>query len=392
MSSLGDGRIPQQLLRTQLALATDIDELIAYRILSHGEDAGVGTSMRDWLNHPMLTSDDQLAKIIKIEQCTKLSPKLEAGSVAYFRSWPMEARQFQQIIEELRLHGYESSDYTREEVGSEAEKVKEANRETYITGVSAQTVAKSWLNGYSVLALCGQEPPISSINDGAGILSGIRATSSLVRSVLTSMVAMETGVCDASITSLANLFSFNQLFNWPQLAPKHKQRSGDLFDSWLETIRPLIVASLGQHVYAWVCQPSRRQTLPKSLLNEVGIPHLAQILNSTYDAIIIPHLHPGSFARNLSISSLDQVFWYPWVATWVYMDTAIRLLMSHDISYTSRQALHIELHIQVEATLKNAGYFESLQVAKAEFAYTKKRQRLGQPQQKGMHSLHSVSQ
>lgn len=54
------------------------------------------------------------------------------------------------------------------------------------------------------------------------------------------------------------------------------------------------------------------------------------------------------------------------------MDTAIRLLMSHDISYTSRQALYIELHIQVEATLKNAGYFESLQVAKAEFAYTKK--------------------
>ncbi|KAH7493033.1 hypothetical protein FOMA001_g556 [Fusarium oxysporum f. sp. matthiolae] len=437
MSSLGDGRIPQQLLRTQLGLATDIDELIVYRILSYGEDDGVGTAMRDWLNHPMLTSDDQLAKIIKIEQCTKLSPKLEAGSVAYFRSWPMEARQFQQIIEELRLHGYENSvqvwifflrcsdpttritvryvgstsaprnpfkrvqknaerpqsllgmflyilhkrypeiaalhkDYTRKEVWSEADKVKEANRETYITGVSAQAVAKSWLNGYSVLALCGQEPPISSINDGAGILSGIRATSSLVRSVLTLMVAMETGVCDASITSLANLFSFNQLFNWPQLAPKHKQRSRDLFDSWLETIRPLIVASLGQHVYAWVCQPSRRQTPPQSLLNEVGIPRLAQIPNSSYDAIIIPHLHPGSFARNPSISSQDQVFWYPWVATWVYMDTAIRLLMSHDISYTSRQALCIELHIQAEATLKNAGYFESLQVAKAEFAYTKK--------------------
>ncbi|TXC04364.1 hypothetical protein FocTR4_00001708 [Fusarium oxysporum f. sp. cubense] len=183
---------------------------------------------------------------------------------------------------------------------------------------------------------------------------------------------METGVCDASITSLANLFSFNQLFNWPQLAPKHKQRSRDLFDSWLETIRPLIVASLGQHVYAWVCRPSRRQTPPKSLLNEVGIPRLAQIPNSSYDAIIIPHLHPGSFARNPSMSSQDQVFWYPWVATWVYMDTAIRLLMSHDISYTSRQALCIELHIQAEATLKNAGYFESLQVAKAEFAYTKK--------------------
>ncbi|KAH7218188.1 hypothetical protein DER44DRAFT_804489 [Fusarium oxysporum] len=473
-------------------------------ILSYGEDDGVGTAMRDWLNHPMLTSDDQLAKIITIEQCTKLSPKLEAGSVAYFRSWPMEARQFQQITEELRLHGYENSvqdwifflrcsdpttritvryvgsrsaprnpfkrvqknaerpqsllgmflyilhkrypeiaalhkvftihgtfvpdfgklssqqnmlsqrfhnsvtdqtercliaffgfrillnrqrggkhgvisvddeeerDYTRKEVWSEADKVKEANRETYITGVSAQAVAKSWLNGYSVLALCGQEPPISSINDGSGILSGIRATSSLVRSVLTLMVAMETGVCDASITSLANLFSFNQLFNWPQLAPKHKQRSRDLFDSWLETIRPLIVASLGQHVYAWVCQPSRRQTPPKSLLNEVGIPRLAQIPNSSYDAIIIPHLHPGSFARNPSMSSQDQVFWYPWVATWVYMDTAIRLLMSHDISYTSRQALCIELHIQAEATLKNAGYFESLQVAKAEFAYTKK--------------------
>ncbi|KAH7181681.1 hypothetical protein DER46DRAFT_620717 [Fusarium sp. MPI-SDFR-AT-0072] len=450
-------------------------------------------------------------KIIKIEQCIKLPPKLEAGSVAYFRSWPMEARQFQQTIEELRLHRYENSvqdwifflrcsdpttritvryigstsvprnpfkrvqknaersqslfgmfhyilhkrypeiaalhkvftihgsfvsdfsklsgqqnmlsqrfhnsvtdqtercliafsgfrallnrqrggkhgvisvddeeehvflrcktslwtkangclttpphdDYTRKEVWSEADEVKEANRETYI----------------AVLALCGQEPPISSIDDGTGILSGIRATSRLVRSVLTSMVAMETGVCDASITSPANLFSFNQLFNWPQPAPKHKQRSRDLFDSWLETIRPLIVVSLGQHVYAWVCQPSRRQTPPKSLLNEVGIPRLVQIPNSSYDAIIIPHLHHGSFARNPSIPSQDQIFWYPWVATWVYMDTAIRLLLSHDISYTSRQALCIELHIQAEATLKNAGYFESLQVAKAEFAYTKK--------------------
>ncbi|RBA11529.1 hypothetical protein FPRO05_04701 [Fusarium proliferatum] len=506
VSSLGDGLVPQQLLRTQLCLVTDVDELIANRILSCRENDRAETAMRDWLNHPMLTSDDELAKIIMMEQCTKLSPRLEAGSVAYFRSWPMEARYFRQIIEELRLHGYENSiqdwifflrwidqttritvryvgstseprnpfkrvqknterpqslfgmflyilhnrypeiadlhkiftihgsfvsdfsklsgrqnmlsqrfhnsvtdrtercliaffgfrtllnrqrggkhgvitvddeeervflrcktnlwteangcytkppqnDYARTKVWSEEDKLKEASRETYISGVSAQAVAKSWLNGYALLALCGQEPPISSINDGNNILSGIRATSSLIRT---------------------NLFSFNQLFNWPQLAPKHKQRSRELFDSWLEAIQPLIVATLGQHVYAWVCQPSRRQTPPKSLLNEVGVPRLAQIPNSIYDTIIIPHLHPGSFARNPSISSQDRVFWYPWVATWVYMDTAIRLLSSHDTSYTSRQALCVELHIQAEAILKQAGYFESLQVAKEGFAVTTK--------------------
>jgi hypothetical protein len=54
------------------------------------------------------------------------------------------------------------------------------------------------------------------------------------------------------------------------------------------------------------------------------------------------------------------------------MDTAIRLLSSHDISSTPRQALCVELHTQAEATLKKARYFESLQVAKAEFAYTTK--------------------
>ncbi|KAF5983347.1 hypothetical protein FCOIX_3245 [Fusarium coicis] len=186
------------------------------------------------------------------------------------------------------------------------------------------------------------------------------------------MVELEAGVCDASITSIANLFSFNQLFNWTQLAPKHKQRSRELFDSWLEAIRPLIVATLGQHVYAWACLPSRRQTPPKSLLNEVVVPRLAQISNSIYDVIIIPHLHPGSFARNPSISSQGRVFWYPWVATWVYMDTAIRLLSSHDTLNTSRQGLCFELHIQAEATLKQAGYFESLQVAKEDFTVTTK--------------------
>ncbi|KAF5535103.1 hypothetical protein FMEXI_10970 [Fusarium mexicanum] len=466
MSSLGDGPVPQQLLRTQLCLATDIDELIADRILSYGENDRVGTAMRDWLNHPMLTSDDQLAKIIKMEQCTKLSPRLEAGSVAYFRSWPMEARHFHQIIEELRLHGYENSiqewifflrwiepttRITVRYVGSTSgprNPFKRVQKNTerpqslfrmflYIlqkrypkiaTLHKIFTIHRSFVSDFSKLSGrqnmlsqrfhnsvtdrtercliaffgfrtlpnrqrggkhgvitvddeeervflrcktnlstkangCYTKPPHNvnshinllfarcSINDGNNILSGIRATSSLVRT---------------------NLFSFNQLFNWPQLAPKHKQRSRELFDSWLKAIQPLIVATLGQHVYAWVCQPSRRQTPPKSLLNEVGVPRLAQIPNSIYDAIIIPHLHPGSFARNPSISSQDRVFWYPWVATWVYMDTAIRLLSSHDTSHTSRQALCVELHTQADATLKQAGYFESLQVAKERFTVTTK--------------------
>ncbi|SPJ71444.1 uncharacterized protein FTOL_01172 [Fusarium torulosum] len=491
--------------------------------------------MSNWLNNPMLVNDSQLADILSIEHSTKASPKLDAGSVTYFRSWPMVADQLCQVVEELRKHGYgnrveawtlvlkgclpatpitvryvgstsaprnpfkrvqknterpqsllgtflstidrlfprvakshqvyaingsfiadlsmESAkqnvlfqrfynsatdhaercmvtffgtrtllnrqrggkhrmltpgyeeervlmrcnttllskanscftpppekvisdvsfllkswwEYARKEIWLDEDRAKEIDRKTYISGTYSQAVAKSSAHGSSLLALCGHEPPISSINDGADILSGVRATSSFVRSVLTSMAAVETGICSTPITALTDLISFNQLLNWPRLSFNQKEKSRKLFDSWLVALRPVIIVSFGQHVDAWLCQPTRRQTPPKSLLKEVGVARTVQIPNGGTKAIVIPHLHPGSYVRNPTTSSQDKIFWYPWVATWVYMDTAMNLLSRCETLYTSRDVFCIELATQAEAILEEAGYFESLDAAKTGF-------------------------
>ncbi|QGI58344.1 hypothetical protein CEK26_000471 [Fusarium fujikuroi] len=54
------------------------------------------------------------------------------------------------------------------------------------------------------------------------------------------------------------------------------------------------------------------------------------------------------------------------------MNTAFRVLSSRDISYTLRQALYVELHIEAETSLKQAGCLGSLQVIKEGFSVTKK--------------------
>ncbi|KAI6754424.1 hypothetical protein HG530_012938 [Fusarium avenaceum] len=258
-------------------------------------------------------------------------------------------------------------EYARKEIWLEEDRAKEIDRKTYLSGTYSQAVAKSLAHGSFLLALCGHEPPISSVNDGADILSGVRATSSFVRSVLTSMAAVETGICNTPITALADLISFNQLLNWPHLNSNQKGESRKLFDSWLAALGPVIIVSFGQHVYAWLCQPTRRQTPPKSLLKEVGVARAVQIPSGGTKAIVIPHLHPGSYVRKPTTSSQDKIFWYPWVATWVYMDTAIKLLSRHETLHTSRDVLCIELVAQAEAILEDAGYYESLNTAKTNF-------------------------
>lgn len=116
-------------------------------------------------------------------------------------------------------------EYARKEIWLEEDRAKEIDRKTYLSGTYSQAVAKSLAHGSFLLALCGHEPPISSVNDGADILSGVRATSSFVRSVLTSMAAVETGICNTPITALADLISFNQLLNWPHLNSNQKGES-----------------------------------------------------------------------------------------------------------------------------------------------------------------------
>lgn len=98
--------VSRRALRSRLYMADDMSEIITQNMIpSRGTD-GLRIPLQDWLNHPMLITDEQVARIISIELSTKSSPKLDSGSVAYFRSWPMEASQLSQIVDELRKSGY----------------------------------------------------------------------------------------------------------------------------------------------------------------------------------------------------------------------------------------------------------------------------------------------
>lgn len=66
---------------------------------------------------------------------------------------------------------------------------------------------------------------MSSIKDGAHLLSGTRATSDLVRSILISMASLEASTSSVSIKPLEDLVSFNQLENWPNLDSGQRRQS-----------------------------------------------------------------------------------------------------------------------------------------------------------------------
>ncbi|KAF4990121.1 hypothetical protein FGRMN_8649 [Fusarium graminum] len=368
VSSTGDGYVSSQTLRSRLHMPGNVAKVLGARVVQYEDKDGLRLRLQHWLDLPMLVNDEHLAKLISIEQSTESSPVLSNGSVAYFRSWPMEASQLSQIVTKLEEAGYENMDYVREHVWTNKEKRKEHERSTYITGTSEQAVAKSWIRGHSLLAICGQEPPLNSIEDGTQILSGVNATSGLLRSILTSMASSETGSSNTSIKPLEDLISFNQLQNWPGMDSDQRRRSRELFNLWLRLIKPLVVVVFGNQVYAWLCQPSRPLSPPDSFLRQVGVPTTVAIPGSECPTIIIPHLHPGSYARNPTTASHDKLFWYPWVATWVFIDTAIRLLSQDETLRHSRPKLLIELELEASTTLGQAGYFKSLEAAKFEFA------------------------
>lgn len=103
--------------------------------------------------------------------------------------------------------------------------VKEDERRKYIISTADQAVARVGVGGLSPLAICGLEPPLESIKDGTHILDGMRASSGLLRSILTSMASLETDFNDNSIKPLEDLVNFNQLLNWPDLNSDQKRQS-----------------------------------------------------------------------------------------------------------------------------------------------------------------------
>ncbi|CAG7561041.1 unnamed protein product [Fusarium equiseti] len=304
--------VSRRALRSRLYMADDMSEIITRNMIPGQDTDGLRIPLQDWLNHPLLITDEQVARMISIELSTKSSPKLDSGSVAYFRSWPMEASQLSQIVDELRKSGPTTTvtvrySYVREKIWTYEDVVKEDERRKYIISTANQAIARVGVDGFSPLAICGLEPPLESIKDGTHILDGMRASSGLLRSILTSMASLETDINDNSIKPLEDLVNFNQLLNWPDLNSDQKRRSRVLFDSWLGTIQPLVVVSFGQDVYAWLCQPSRRLSPPDSLIEEVGLPRVLEVPGIQCPMVIISHLHPGSYARRPTTASLDNL-------------------------------------------------------------------------------------
>lgn len=83
--------------------------------------------------------------------------------------------------------------------------------------------------------------------------------------------------------------------------------------------------------------------------------------------VIIPHLHPGSYVRRPTTESLDKLFWYPWVATWVYLDTAIHLSSCCESLFSSRQELLTQLSLETGRKLERVEYFKVLRRAKDQY-------------------------
>lgn len=84
----------------------DYTQYVAMRCISESITEGDIEILRAWLHEPMLVTDEQLPRILHIQQSTSKSPKLSSASVCYFRSWTMLAWQLRKVIEDLVSQGF----------------------------------------------------------------------------------------------------------------------------------------------------------------------------------------------------------------------------------------------------------------------------------------------
>jgi hypothetical protein len=73
--------------------------------------------------------------------------------------------------------------------------------------------------------------------------------------------------------------------------------------------------------------------------------------------IVIPHLHPGFNARTSQSLARLKVYWYSWVATWVHIDVAVRMLRFPRTTTTDRLNLCREVIDNATAILKGTEFF-----------------------------------
>ncbi|KAK1771334.1 hypothetical protein QBC33DRAFT_149654 [Phialemonium atrogriseum] len=242
-----------------------------------------------------------------------------------------------------------------------------ASSETYQPYIDStlQQAVGNQINGTSVFVICGLEPPWQTVMDGSLLLSGNRATGDFLQNMLLSIAEFEKNAEaeDPSLTNLQDLISFNQLYNWPNLEAQQRQPSRDLMDSWLAGVKPLIVATLGNKVAGWVCN---HQVKPlQDCLAEAGMARIDVVpAEHPMPIVVIPHLHPGFNARMSRSLAQLKVYWYSWVAAWVHIDVAVRMLRT--LLNINRMDLCTEIIDKAKAILEGTQFFDVFRAFKNE--------------------------
>lgn len=137
------------------------------------------------------------------------------------------------------------------------------------------------VHGEALWAICGRDPPWDTITNASSFLSGQSKASRFVKDIILSFSRIENDTYDVSIKLLESITGFSQLFAWPELQDKAKERSQvsllrlsilvsyitlarlcqALLDSWLVELRPLIVVALGSDVTGWLRPTGKRTRL-----------------------------------------------------------------------------------------------------------------------------------
>lgn len=98
----------------------------------------------------------------------------------------------------------------------------------YIQSTHSQA-APQLINGTSVAVICAEDPPQQTLKDGAPFFSGKRNTSDFVTSTLSHIGELEGGSGEdtgpQNVKALQSVIGFNQLYQLPKLAIKHKEKS-----------------------------------------------------------------------------------------------------------------------------------------------------------------------
>jgi hypothetical protein len=109
----------------------------------------------------------------------------------------------------------------------------------------------------------------------------------------------------------------------------------------------------------------RKLSLSSSVLAEAGVARMVNVPgDSPLPIIVIPHLHPGYHVRTSMPPAQFKVYWYSWVATWVHMDTAIKILRNWPHGTLHRETLCKQVMQIARNTLRGSGYYDALDQAK----------------------------